>query len=371
MARFADWDEVVQYLEELGEHIDLFLRFACSIPETTPWLPEFDDDYPREGPHDVNLLFNVLKLREHYAGLERSLLLSRAGLHRLSPLDQPHLLYPGVELVTIGDQSESCYSRTAIAFGTFLKWTATDQQWAWVVRLSQLRNAEDPWRQGRKLLRLELEKNTARIAERERAEDARFDQSPQYNSEVLEKIRERLPFTGGQGRLKPRLNHQPGLQALTTTDANQGPPIDQDDGYVTETWNLGPIFVSKEEIEKHLLSSTATKLEDDDHSPPPSAAGGYLGLSIDDSTESLRREGFERPLLYSNKSEQWNVIMKLVPAGSNGLSVQDRKRIEGKASGTWRTLMRDMNRHLSALNVKITNVDRVWRLVDLPETAAE
>lgn len=94
-------------------------------------------------------------------------------------------------------------------------------------------------------------------------------------------------------------------------------------------------------------------------------AANYLGIALDISTRSMRRTGYHSPVLFTGKDKQWEIVCRLVAAGEQGLTADQRKNLDKFTSlEAWRQQKAPVNNSIAPLHLEI-EAGPVWRLSDL------
>lgn len=98
-----------------------------------------------------------------------------------------------------------------------------------------------------------------------------------------------------------------------------------------------------------------------DEIPPP--ADRFLGLSLDSQNKSLSRVGFDDPISFVGKPEQWPVIQRLVRSRDRGLTVEQLKLIDQKTPNAWGVLKNSINNTLAPIEIRVR--PRSWLLEEI------
>jgi hypothetical protein len=94
-------------------------------------------------------------------------------------------------------------------------------------------------------------------------------------------------------------------------------------------------------------------------------AGNYLGVTLDDTTKSMKRAGFSQAVLFARMNRRWEIVRQLVEAGDKGLSKVQRKAADPHTSlDSWRQHKEPINNLLAPLQLEIESGE-LWRLKEL------
>lgn len=195
MERRANWSDVAETVDHLLELMDRFAERQIS-PGGLP---------------DAVVLLKILIRR-----------LSR-GLKSLPAEESPINVYADVGMHTIGKVSEITYTHCLLSTACVVLKLVTDEASTIARRLLAIDSVLVDWRRGRPLLRAEVTRNTARIAELQRQERIARGLQHQETARAAQQYRDTQAQRLG-GRFVPRIGDQPGLKSPPVTPQQEHSP---------------------------------------------------------------------------------------------------------------------------------------------------
>lgn len=170
-------------------------------------------------------------------------------------------------------------------------------------------------------------------------------------SELATNIRAQTtpPSSAMPGIIRSATGHEIGAdQSLATLEGQRRSAID----------TLEPILT--------IFMETASAVGDDQGASEEKPAG-YLGISLDDATRSMKRAGFARIVLFGRKNREWEIVRCLVKAGETGLTMPQRIAIDPHVTAvSWRQMKKPIKEAIAPLHLTVERGE-LWRLKDIPD----